>query len=386
MKPDGAKSATLVTRCALMALWAVATAVGSAAPRLAGAQAWTLSANPVLTIGASGDSTAEFNRIAGVARLASGSIAVTTARPPEIRLFDSRGAFLRRVARPGAGPGELGVLWWVGRSGDSLLTYDFTQQRITIFDVPRERVETIPFVASGASARLVVIGWLGDADWLVSTAQPFPRTHPGGPFRDSTMIGTWNRLSGHANLTGSFPNLALFAHNGPGGSSFAFDLLSANTSIVAVGDAIWVGNPDEPGITILDRAGRAVSRIAMPLPPRATSNAAVGMERNRQLAVMKDAGDSARTTAMFAIDRRGGALPRFARLFAGSDGLVWLEAFRVSRSEATEYVAMDRQGRVVGRLNGPPSVRFLDMGDDYALGVHRDNDDVESVVLYQVRK
>jgi hypothetical protein len=371
----------------LPAWGAFVLAVATAPPQAGHAQSWSLSSSPTLIIGAAGDTMAEFTPIAAVARLKSGEISVTTARPPEIRLFSPAGSFVRRVARAGGGPGELGVLWWVGRSADSLLTYDFSQSRITIFDVPNQRVETTPFVASGAPTRMMVIGALDGTNWLVSTApRPFPREHPNGPYRDTTTVGIWNRSSGNVTLAGSFPNFALFAHNGPQGSSFAFDLMSANTSFVAVGGDIWIGIPDDPQILVINRAGRSVTRVRVPLSAYAIDNAALTRARNRHLAVMKDAEDSARTTAMFAIDRLEGARTLFSRMFAGTDGHVWLEAFRVSRTDATEYVALDRQGRIRGRLHGPPAVRFLDIGEDYALGVHRDVDDVESVVQYQIRK
>ena len=65
---------------------------------------------------------------------------------------------------------------------------------------------------------------------------------------------------------------------------------------------------------------------------------------------------------------------------------VCLEAYRAGRDEATDYVAIDAKGRVSGQFHGPPAVRFFDIGADYALGVHRDSDDVDTVVLYRISR
>jgi hypothetical protein len=352
-----------------------------------GAQSWSLSTRPTVVIGADADTMAEFSTIATAARLSSGEISVTTVRPAEIRLFSASGAFLKRLARPGGGPGELGVLWWVGRASDSLLTYDFTQARITVFDVPNNRVSTIPFAPTGAPARMVVLGFLGAGRWLLGTAPgPFPTAHANGPYRDSTTVVVWYPEREGMPVLGTYPNFGLFAHNGPRGTSFAFDRLSANTSIVPVGAEVWVGIPEQDVVLVLDDAGRVVRRIPVPLERSSFDASTISAERRRQLALAKDADDSARTAAMFDRDTRGQPTARFSRMFTGRDGNIWFEAFHPNRAAATEYVAVNRQGRVLGRMTGPPGVRFVDIGADYALGIRTDADDVETIVQYRINR
>jgi hypothetical protein len=98
-----------------------------------GAQAtWSLVEN--LRIGSEEDGPYLFTQIRGVAIGERGSIFVLDFRTQEIRLFDSQGKFVKRVARAGAGPGEIknanGLL--IGTDG-RVWVNDPNNSRYTIF-------------------------------------------------------------------------------------------------------------------------------------------------------------------------------------------------------------------------------------------------------------
>lgn len=272
------------------------------------------------------------------------------------------------------------MLWWAGRSGDSLLTYDMSQARITVFDVPRAKVVTIPFVPTNMPGRMLVTGLLDDGSWLAATWPPSLTRHPDGPYRDTTTVGFWRNGVGGMRTVGSFPNLAFFADNG--GS--VFDLLSANTVFLVVGSELWVGSPDSRSIAVYDATAKLVRQIRVPMEPARFEAAELRRTRDRRLGTARTAADSARTAAMFDPSKRSLRGPAFARLLLGQDGRVWMESFRLDRASSTEYVALDRTGRVVGRLTSPPGVRFMEVGMDYALGVRKDENDVESVEQYTI--
>jgi hypothetical protein len=93
-------------------------------PSLAGAQGWTMSPLPVLTIGNDTDGPNYlFNRIGQLRRLHNGQILVTLG--PDIRYYDADGRFAAKTGGRGRGPGEfiyindLELL-----AGDSLLVMD----------------------------------------------------------------------------------------------------------------------------------------------------------------------------------------------------------------------------------------------------------------------
>jgi hypothetical protein len=366
-------------RASLLAFAAIGTIDLTSADPLGG-QTWKLSAQPTVVIGADGDTAAQFTHVMAVARFTNGEIAVLNALPFDIRLFSPAGKFVRRLARPGAGPGELGMVWWASRSGDSLLTYAMDQARITVFDVPRSKVATIPFVPTKVPGRMLVIGRLANGSWLAATWPPSLSRHPDGPYRDTTIVGFWRSGVEGMRTVGTFPNLAFFADNG----GTEFDLLTANTAFLVVGNELWVGTPEIRTITVYDATAKLVRQIRIPLEPARFDAAELRRVRDRRLSSVKRPADSARTSAMFAASKRPLGGPTFSRLLLGSDGRIWVEAFRLDRASSTEYVALDRTGRVVGRLTSPPGVRFSDIGADYALGVRKDENDVEIVELYTI--
>ncbi len=68
------------------------------------------------------------------ARLSDGSLAILEQRPAEIRVFDARGTFLRRIGRPGDGPGELSAPSGMAiLPGDTLAVWDPGAARISWF-------------------------------------------------------------------------------------------------------------------------------------------------------------------------------------------------------------------------------------------------------------
>ena len=355
----------------------------ASAPVLAG-QTWKVSAQPAVAIGADGDTTAQFTTIMGVARLATGQIAVVNALPFDIRLFSPTGKFVRRLARPGSGPGELGMVWWTGRSGDSLLTYDFSQIRLTVFDVPRAKVTTIPFLPTKVPGRMLVSGYFANGSWLAATWPPSLGPHADGSYRDSTTVGFWRNGVEGMRTIGTFPNLAFFADNSGPRKGGEYEALSANTTFLAVGSELWVGIPESRTIAVYDASAKLARQVRVPLEPVQFDAAELRRVRDRRLSAAKSAADSIRVNAMFG--RRESTLgrPAFARLLLGRDGLVWVESFRLDRRSSADYVAIDRAGRVVGRVTSPPGVRFYDFGADYALGVRKDENDVESVELFTI--
>jgi len=46
----------------------------------------------------------------------------------------------------------------------------------------------------------------------------------------------------------------------------------------------------------------------------------------------------------------------------------------------------DREGVFVARVHMPPRLNILEVGDDYVLGLARDDIDVEHVRLYRLEK
>ena len=115
-------------------------AVPDSAPRLL----WRVGERPLLTIGESeGETAHELFGVEDALRLDDGRILVANGGTSEVRVFDRTARYVGSWGREGEGPGEftgLTDLWpW---PGDSVMAWDFLQNRLTIFDLDGGFVRT----------------------------------------------------------------------------------------------------------------------------------------------------------------------------------------------------------------------------------------------------
>lgn len=120
------------------------TVIERATPQWTTTTALKVDPKPTITLG-----SAEplFSSVSGAHRYADGRIVVADEKAKELLMFDGTGKFLRKIARPGSGPGEfqsLSQLFSAG--GDSLAVWDERTRRVTYFG------ERGQFLRSSASA------------------------------------------------------------------------------------------------------------------------------------------------------------------------------------------------------------------------------------------
>jgi hypothetical protein len=127
--------------------------------------------DPAVRIGAvEGAEEYQWTRPVGGARLSDGHFVILEAIPAELRLFDGSGTFVRRIGRPGGGPGEFQAPNGVAvLPGDTLLVWDSQAQRLTWFStgggLERERtlrepggVQAIRRLTPGPGGGAVLLG------------------------------------------------------------------------------------------------------------------------------------------------------------------------------------------------------------------------------------
>ncbi len=97
---------------------------------------WTVEPEPLLEIGTvTGATEYLFTDVVAAVRLSNGDIVVAERGASELRSYDAAGNFRWRAGRDGEGPGEFRSLDFVGATvGDSLVTYDGRLLRAQLFD------------------------------------------------------------------------------------------------------------------------------------------------------------------------------------------------------------------------------------------------------------
>jgi hypothetical protein len=81
------------------------------------------------------------------------------------------------------------------------------------------------------------------------------------------------------------------------------------------------------------------------------------------------------------------SFPAYEEIRVDSNGFLWIRALRRPRAEGPQrWLVIDPQGQALGEVEIPEGLRVLEIGDDYVLGVQRDDLDVEHVRVYGLLK
>ena len=74
--------------------------------------------------------------------------------------------------------------------------------------------------------------------------------------------------------------------------------------------------------------------------------------------------------------------PAYTRFVLDATDHLWVEHFRTPRRRLHLWSVFDRDGVWLGEVEVPPTFEITDVGEDYVLGVYRDELDEQSIRLY----
>lgn len=341
-----------------------------------------------------------FNQISELEVGDSGEVFVLDGGDKVIRVYSPEGQFLRQFGGDGEGPGEFRAPSQLVRHADTLIVYDWRQQRITRLglhgDVIRtDRTEMTTF-EHGFPERLSILARQYFA-MVTGTGCALPR-RPGDNMwklfvvtAEAAVQDTLMILERRDQLAiyGEEPNMFCTSIPAPFGRSPS--LAMGDSQVVAFGDgdryeiALYrldhVSDEDSSGWSLGDPF-RLIRRQAASLPTTEEEVEAYKMRfsggertpeymRNRTREVL-DALDYPTTW------------PAYQELRFDPDGNLWVK--RPSR-EADEHAAwdiFDRQGRYLGEVALPARLRVEAMTVDHIYGVVRDELDVQYVKGYRI--
>jgi hypothetical protein len=370
---------------------------------------WTVAREPFLRIG--GDAASFRNhQLTGVVtatRFNDGRIAVALKGNSEIRLFDAAGNYIASAGRKGAGPGEFSALDFMERyRGDSLVVWDGNRSRVTLFNSEGSYGGTAPVTLS-AMHPPEAKGAFGDGTILAarSLEDPPPEPAPQGgvpqAFRTPYVtIRTSGEVGGHfthmpphplGGLERRDPVTLKLARSAAYGNVVSA-LSTANSGVVGEisvaqprrflfvrGDYFYYADAASYEVHVHSRDGHLVKIIRANVPAEVIP-------------------ESEKRDTSYVIALRGGSIshradkviwadyyPHFSDLFVDRGNNVWLARFPTDRTcDCRPWFVFDAEGVWQGAVKLPASIRVLDIGANYVLGVHADELGVESVQLFSL--
>lgn len=365
--------------------------------------AWRIDTTAAVRIGVvEGKAEYMIGKLAGALRREDGTILVADAHAHEIRMFDERGLFVRKVGRAGGGPGEYGWLTRLIEYGvDSLVVLDNEDSRATVLAsdltyIRRYRPQLSETRArSGTSHRL--IGYFEDGTQLLSDY-----INPCGPDRGGFCEDSvaFFRVAHDGSVLARFGTFVYsrdeFYRVAPGlytgwtePHPQAYWRVHGNRFYYADASRLEVQIFRSDGS--LERVARI--RALQPKydhgvlypPPRMEADTA---EQREMLRVLADARRAAAVPE---------SLPFFSDMLIDRTGHIWLRSFLPEghRGQLPRWYVLDADGVLRYAVRSPPSlIRYAapyigqhpQIGNDFVLTTARDAYGVETVVLYRMHK
>lgn len=346
----------------------------------------------LLSIGSETDTNSQFAGIANVLLMPDSGVVVANGGSKELRFFDKTGKFVRRSGREGSGPGEYRELGRVFRYvGDSIGIYDGWSRRLSIVSANgtfgRQVTMTRP---PGATGSPTPVGSFGDGSLVTFVATP-PTPGPGqerGALH--RLTATWFRHS----ASGEF--IATLGRS-PAGELF---LELADGMVVnwappfqrslrfAISEArLFAGDGTDANVVVLQRDAAPSTLI----PVRSSqsldlTSADIAAFRQQQLDRAPNAQQRTQLEKSFTKTPSPAAMPAFANLRADSEGAVWIQEYPRPASASNRWRVVSTNAGAMATIDVPAAFTITEILGDRVAGIWRDENDVETVRVFQLRR
>jgi hypothetical protein len=353
---------------------------------LLGAQL-TMSAQPMVSIGTvDGDAAYQLHRVNIVRRLSDGRILVVMG--PDLRFFNAAGRHMNNAGGRGQGPGEFQYIQDLRvLPGDTLLVLN---RRDKVWLDPRGKYLRQQAMDLGP---LQQGPWFAEVSYLLPNgdllAPQFRGDPPGGAaprrelYRPPQRLVRLDLAKGNVQLLYSAGGLRQMAVGTRGNEVQPFSPYTRH----AIGpDRIAVGDNDSTVVHRFTLDGRPLGPLTVadrPIPVTAA-------HRNAQRALEQEmVGSDPALRA--SLEGRWNTIPLpsrhpyWGKLLYDQLGQLWVSSPVIPDQRET-WTVFDTDGRRVGAVTMPLRFTPHEIGADFVLGVARDEDNVEFVRMYGLRR
>lgn len=381
-------------------------------PRWVEEETWTVSPDPIVTIGVlDGPEEYQLVDVADVTRRSDGIYVIADRGSQAVRLYGAEGTFLRTFGSAGSGPGEFtdpGPL--LVTAGDTLVVWDQSLLRFTRFDREGELADVRTVDWGQLFTRLQLEVEVGKSDVTMKGMAAGGGLYPGAmePLADGSFLvrlaekaddapseGYHRKRGGALRLSADFSRVDTlmffgeteqYAVEAPWGPYAVAPPLAKRTEIAhrAGSSRICIGDQEKPEIVCIRSDGeRTLIRWNAEPAPVLEPEIALWKEATVQEYDLK----LSRSQVLEMLERvpTPQSRPPYSSLHLDPANHLWVERGPTSgkEGESTDFLVFDSNGVLLGTVTFP-SVRVLEVGLDYVLGVHVDQLGIQYVRVYRL--
>ncbi len=353
-----------------------------------------VSSTPAVVIGTQNGEPYQLSRVAGAVRLSDARIVVADGGSNQLRFYDSTGMYVKSVGRSGSGPGEFQRLEVFARlKGDTLLAGGLTRGH-SFFAPDGTFLRVARATSSGppGPGPRIFMGALDDQS-LVMSAIPMPNAPSGGAGQwvESVEWFTVDR-GGAVRSLGALPYM-MFARGERGPQPPWF---GAVVAFAARGREIYSGFPTEYSIRVQSADGtlkRIIRRRWSPVKV-ASSDIDRYVEEWSKRWIKETGAEGERRKRELRASPFADVVPAFSEFIVDEGGGLWVREPHLADAPASgalnamslvpsTWSVFSPEGRWSGDVTMPARFKPTQIGMGYILGIARDSDGVETVVLHR---
>lgn len=377
--------------------------VENRAAGLGASRAWRIDPQPIVTIGgqtADRDTLNELNLVMGITRLSDGRYAVGVQASNAVRFYDARGKYLGFAGRRGEGPGEFQQIMGVrALKGDTLFVTDLGE--VELF-APNGRFARQGATRARADRFIYPSVVFSDGSYL-GAARDDPAVPAAGQRRQQwPLVKVSPDGSKQTTVATMLSPEQKFDGRYPFGTMLVF---SESSQLAGGSERFFISCPIEGEIDEYDLAGQRVRRIRLPNRNERPSDQAIREYREYVMASPGENGRpmppamKARFAEMLEKATYAARFPSIGRLLVDKVGNLWIQrydyhsVFRTpgpvrtqTMTVASRWDVVDANGRWITTVDLPARFTPVEIGADYVAGLARDEDEVEQVRIYRLRK
>jgi hypothetical protein len=346
---------------------------------------WSISESPLVTIGTvEGSPEYQFHRVQDAIILSNGGIAVID-NSRTLRRYDPEGRHLWTAGGDGDGPGQFRYPFMVREiPGDSLLVWDGASNRLNILAADGRFVRDA--TASDLQGPTLPRGMAGPRMILIESRRMERTTINGHAALRHPADYYLVNLDGEVVKELGRKLFAINYQEVDEGGAFSPPIFAVSAVIAPSPDGLWYGTTEDfelSEVTDVDRTRRIVRWRG---PDRTITDADV------QAILAKWSEEATPDVQRFLVEYgrthpRAEEFPAYENLEVDQAGNLWVQDFvKVHADDGQRHwtIFSADGSHVVARLVHDASVQLHDFGTNLVLGVHRDDLDVETIVLHEI--